>query len=267
MSKTKKIQTVTKKLRGKKKQKVRVVSPWYVLGVLFFVLALIVLPPWIRKNVPLDNGARVPEGATSLAIDISHYNGWIKWDSLKIVTDRSGRTVRNIEGNVTIRPVSAVIIKATEGESSIDEKFREYWVEAGKRGYVRAAYHFFRSSKDPEVQANNFISQVSLRSSDLPPVLDIETMHTGCTRKALNEKALIWLGIVEDYYGVRPIVYTSDKFALNILSREITSNYPMWIARYNDRKPRFQGWKMWQFTDMGIVTGIDGYTDLSVISR
>jgi lysozyme len=265
---------VTKKLappKGKKKatrrKKTRKwkVSPWLVAGGLL-LLAAGLLYPYIREGRFASTGARIPEGARQFCVDLSHHNDRIVWDSLKVVVDRSGHTTRDLLRARSVHPVSTVILKATEGEKMLDKRFAEYWQEAGQRDFTRGAYHFFRSSKDPAKQAAWFIATVKLRHSDLPPILDLETMHAGCTREDLNKNALVWLKAVEKHYGRKPIIYTSDSFARDILSPDITGNYPMWIARYNRKQPRFQDWTMWQFTDQAIVYGANGgYVDLSVI--
>ena len=73
---------------------------------------------------------------------------------------------------------------------------------------------------------------------------------------------------MEKHYGRKPIVYTSDSFARDILSSDITAQYPMWIARYNKKEPRFADWAMWQFTEEAVVYGANGgYVDLSVIKQ
>ena len=265
---------VTKKLTPKKGKKKPVrrkktrkwkVSPWLVAGGLLLVAAG-VLYPYVRTGRFASTGARVPDGARQFCVDLSHHNDQIVWDSLLVVVDRSGRTTKDILRARSVHPVSTVILKATEGEKMVDKRFGEYWEEAGKRAYTRGAYHFFRSSKDPDKQAARYIATVRLRHSDLPPVLDIETMHAGCSREELNRKALAWLQAVEKHYGRKPIVYTSDSYARDILSPEITANYPLWIARYNRKEPRFRDWTMWQFTDQAVVYGANGgYVDLSVI--
>ena len=51
----------------------------------------------------------------------------------------------------------------------------------------------------------------------------------------------------------------------DILYKDITERYPMWIARYNREQPRFENWIMWQFTDKAVLHGVSGYVDLSVI--
>lgn len=253
-----------KPTRRKKASRKWKVSPWLVAGLVLLVAAG-VLAPYIRYGRFASEGAPVPDGARSFCVDLSHHNTGIVWDSLKVVVDRTGHTTKDLLRAKSVFPVSSVILKATEGEKFTDRRFKEYWEEAGKRDFPRGAYHFFRSSRHPEKQAQHYISQVKLRHSDLPPVLDVETMHEGCTKQELNEKVLVWLQTVEKHYGRTPIVYTSDSYARDILSPEITQRYPMWIARYNRNEPKFKPWTMWQFTDKAVLYGASGYVDLSVI--
>ena len=64
-----------------------------------------------------------------------------------------------------------------------DPDFKTNWKDAGKTGLRRGAYHFFLSSKDGDIQAANFIKAVGdIRARDLPPVLDIETIHKDTDR-------------------------------------------------------------------------------------
>lgn len=256
--------TVRKSVRRKKANRKWKVNPWLVTG-LVLALAAGVLYPYFRYGTFASEGAAIPDGAHAFCVDLSHHNTGIVWDSLKVVVDRSGHTTKDLLHAKIIFPVSSVILKATEGEKMTDRKFAEYWKEAGSRSYPRGAYHFFRSSRNPERQAQNYISKVKLRHADLPPILDVETMHEGCTKQVLNDRVLVWLKTVEKHYGRKPIVYTPDSFARDILSPEITKNYPLWIARYNDEGPRVKTWSMWQFTDKAVLYGVSGYVDLSVI--
>ena len=256
--------TVRKPVRRKKANRKWKVNPWLAAG-LILALAAGVLYPYFRNGTFASKGAAIPDGAHAFCVDLSHHNTGIVWDSLKVVVDRSGHTTKDLLRAKVIYPVSSVILKATEGEKFADRKFAEYWEEAGKRSYPRGAYHFFRSSRNPERQAQNYISKVTLRHSDLPPILDVETMHDGCSKQELNDKVLVWLRTAEKHYGRTPIVYTSDSYARDILSPEITKHYPMWIARYNREEPKFKSWTMWQFTDKAVLYGASGYVDLSVI--
>lgn len=230
-----------------------------ILFGLFFAFA--------RQGGPVETGAKVPPGTWCYGIDISHNNGGtIVWDSLWVMTDRRGRTVRDPYKAKEIKPVSFVFIKATEGAIFRDRDFERNWKAAGRSGLRRGAYHFFRSSKDGVVQANHFIRTVGdLRFSDLPPVLDIETLHRGGNRKLLNERALQWLTTVGQHYGRKPVVYVADTFLRDYLDPSITRNYPIWIAHYEKSRPDFEDWRWWQCTDKAVVAGVPGHVDLNLM--
>ena len=253
--------------RKKKKRKIKL-SPWMAAGVAAVLLigVFLLFHRW-PAGADAERGAKVPPGTWRYGIDISHNNaGRIVWDSLFVMTDSRRRTVRDPYTAKDIKPVSFVFIKATEGASFKDKDFKNNWKEAGKTDLMRGAYHFFRSSKDGEVQARNFISTVGdLRFRDLPPVLDIETIHFGCSRELLNQRALQWLKAVEKRYGRKPIVYASSSFIKDNLDKEISGNYPIWVAHYEKDRPDFEGWTWWQFTDRAVVKGVPGEVDLSVM--
>ncbi len=254
--------------KRKRKSSKAKADPWVVAAVAMAILAAVFLAfhRW-GPGPGVETGAKVPEGIWRYGIDISHNNeSGIVWDSLFVITDSRGRTIRDPYKARDIKPVSFVFIKATEGAGFKDRDFKENWRNAGKTDLRRGAYHFFRSSKDGEVQARNFISTVGdLRFRDLPPVLDIETIHRGCSRKLLNDRALQWLRTVEKRYGRKPIVYASSSFIKDNLDKTITDNYPIWVAHYEKDSPSYEGWTWWQFTDKAVVKGVPGLVDLSVM--
>ena len=253
--------------RKKKKTTLRL-SPWAAVGSALGILLIIFLLTgrW-NRDPKSERGAKVPPGTWRYGIDISHNNaGPIIWDSLYVMTDHKRRTVRNPYSANDIKPVSFVIIKATEGASFVDPDFKANWKDAGRSDVRRGAYHFFRSSKDGETQARNFIGTVGdMRLRDLSPVLDIETIHPGCSKELLNSRALQWLKMVEDHYGKKPVVYASSSFIKDHLSKDITDNYPIWVAHYGRSKPGHDDWLWWQFTDKAVVKGVKGNVDLSVM--
>ena len=240
------------------------VSIWIVSAALL-ALCIWTIWPYISDRSSPDKGDTVPKGAYCYGIDISHYQDIIQWDSLMVLTDGARRTIRSKITAKDIKPVSFVFIKATEGSTMKDRNFHKHWKEAEKRNIAKGAYHFFRSSKRGKDQARNFINTVGkIGPNDLPPVLDIETIHKGCSHKTLNARALEWLKTVTKHYGRKPIVYSSASFIENILCDEIKQNYPIWVAHYGTDKPRYEKWNIWQFTDKAVVYGIEGYTDLNV---
>ena len=253
-----------KKITGRK-AKGKKISPWIVAGIVALFGIFFVFPYLFNENNS-ETGDIVPEGAYQFCLDISHHNSSdIVWDSLAVVIDQDRRTRRNIEDGKEIKKISTVIIKATEGTRMKDKKFNEFWEKAADAPIRRGAYHFFRTSTDPSEQADNYIGTVGkLRHSDFPPVLDLEVMHKGCTRKELNDKALIWLKKVEKHYGRKPVVYTPDSYAKDILSKEIKEGYTIWVAHYSSVCGYTGRYDIWQYSEKGTVSGINGYVDMNL---
>lgn len=253
-----------KKQRNRKKVRQLKVGIWAIAGIVL-ALAVWLSWPYVFRSGKAESGAKVPPGAYCYGIDISHYQPGIEWDSLRVMTDSRRFTTRSKLHAKDIKPVSFVFIKATEGSAMKDKKFRKHWDNAEKAGIRKGAYHFFRSSKDPVQQAKLFIRTVgNIGQDDLPPVLDIETIHKGCSRETLNSRALTWLKEVEKHYGRKPVVYSSAYFIRDILSKEIKEHYPIWVAHYEKDTPMHEGWHIWQFSDKAVVYGIEGYVDLNI---
>lgn len=189
----------------------------------------------------------------TFGFDISHYQNVkdIKWDSLSI-------------GNKTI-PLKFVVMRSTMGKRSKDKNFDEFWKLAKKHQLIRGAYHFYRADEDPVEQANNYLESVQLEEDDLVPVLDIEKIPIRNSKEKLIENLKVWLKIVEEKYGKKPIIYTYYHYYRDHLQGEF-DDYPLWLANYNDvpQPSPDDDWKIWQFTENGIVYGINTKVDLNV---
>ena len=197
-------------------------------------------------------GVCMPTGYSMHGIDVSHYQGDINWKMLK--QTRQGKF-----------PVQFIFIKATEGGDFSDDKFVANFDSAKAHGFIRGAYHFYNPKTDANKQADFFIRSVKLEPGDLPPVLDIEMK--GKDMKKLQQDLKIWLGKIENHYGVKPIIYASYKFKTKYLNDSIFNTYPYWIAHYYVDSVRYQGeWKFWQHTDVGTLPGIDEKVDLNVFN-
>jgi lysozyme len=184
-------------------------------------------------------------------IDVSRYQQMIAWDAVKAMQ------VKNIKLNFAF-------IKATEGIGNTDPQFRRNWKKSKDVGIIRGAYHFFLTTKDARMQAENFIKVVDLKPGDLPPVLDVEQTN-GISKELVKKEIKIWLDIVENNYHVKPIIYTYIDFYKQNLGDGF-DDYPLWVAHYyQPRQPRIQrDWVFWQHNDNGRVNGILSPVDFNV---
>lgn len=57
----------------------------------------------------------------------------------------------------------------------------------------------------------------------------------------LRRDLKIWLRRIENYYKVKPILYTSYKFKTRYLNDSVFNSYPYWIAHYYVDSVEYQG--------------------------
>lgn len=187
----------------------------------------------------------------TFGIDFSHYQGKVDWTKIK-----------NIYNDI---PISFVFLRATMGTKRKDKYFKYNWSEAKKHTIKVGAYHYYRPNENSTKQASNFIKNVKLEKGDLPPVLDIEKLPTKQSLKSLKIGLINWLTIIEKHYGVKPIIYSGDTFYRKHLSSGEFDNYTIWIANFNNvQNPKTKNWEIWQFSEKGIVQGVNEKVDLNV---
>ena len=229
-----------------------------VFSFLFLSISGLILYQWLlyRKakfsHYP-EFGIAIPQDYSIHGIDVSKYQSLIAWKEVKAMK------IKAIKLGFTF-------IKATEGTGNTDPQFKRNWKKSKDAGILRGAYHFFIASKDGRLQAENFIDKVKLETGDLPPVLDIEHLN-GVSPPQLKKEVKTWLVITENYYGVKPIIYTNVDFYKQNLGSEF-DEYPLWVAHYYQLKqPRInRGWIFWQHSDKGRVNGIVSKVDFNVFN-
>ena len=189
-------------------------------------------------------------------IDVSKYQGDIDWRRVRA----SG--------------VHFAFIKATEGGDHADDRFADNWAAARAAGMPRGAYHYYYFCRTAAEQAAWFMNHVPKDPAALPPVLDLEWTHKSrtCTYRPAPEtvrrEARFFLQALGIYYGKRPVIYTTvDFFRDNELWR--LDGYNFWlrsVAGHPSEVYPDQRWAFWQYTGTGLVSGIDGPTDLNVFA-
>ena len=188
----------------------------------------------------------------SLGLDVSQYQGKINFAGLQL----------QLENHL----VEFVFIRASMGADGVDKRFRQNWDGFGNMPVKRGAYHYYRPNENSTKQAQNFITTVKLEPGDLIPVLDIEKHATIQTREKLREGLKNWLRIVEAHFGVKPMIYTGDRFFWEVLHEEGFDRYPIWVANYNlIVEPETENWIIWQFTEKGRLPGIKEKVDLNIL--
>lgn len=182
-------------------------------------------------------------------IDVSHYQGDIKWSEIDSTLD-------------------FVIVKASEGEGLVDCKFEKNW---NNIKCLKGAYHFFRPQYSGEKQAELFLSVVPFEKGNIRPVIDVE--YSKYWRDTLNIKKYInnlicFISIIKEKIGVDPIIYTNPLFWRKYIENHYHFDHILWVADWRDREEpelpsKFKDWTLWQYSDKGRVKGINGPVDLN----
>ena len=99
----------------------------------------------------------------------------------------------------------------------------------------------------------------------LPPVLDLEV--SSADRPTMIREIHLFLDRLEDYYGMKPIIYTdTDRYEEYVKGN--FANYAIWIR--NILTPpqwgKVTNWTFWQYSDRGHVAGIPEGVDLNVFA-
>ena len=204
----------------------------------------------LKLNIP------DPEKYPVSGVDVSRYQGNIQWDV------------------IASQDIAFAFIKATEGSSYKDPMFDFNWEESRKNGIYAGAYHFFSFESSGVTQGQNFISAVGELSNDLPPVVDLEFygdyVETPLSKKETRRILDDLLETLEEYYGVKPIIYTTAKAYYQYMLGGGYGEYPLWM-RNTYYEPKMD-WEFWQYSDKGELEGYDGkqtdsleeYIDLNV---
>jgi lysozyme len=186
----------------------------------------------------------------SIGLDVSEYQGKIRWTYVDTLENKY--------------PLHFVFIRATVGKDRKDRQFNKNWLGAKENKMIRGAYHYYRPNENSIEQAELFIKTVTLRKGDLPPVLDIEKLPKNQSIENLKLGLKRWLNAVESHYGVKPIIYTGERYYDDFLKEEF-SDYLFWIANYNFYREEIdEDWLFWQFTEKASVPGIKGNVDINI---
>jgi lysozyme len=190
-------------------------------------------------------------------IDVSRYQWPIDWGKI--------RAASTGEIEARIRP-QFVIIKATDGQRGIDERFVEHWKGARGAGLVLGAYHFAQPDEDANdaaLEADNHCDALEmvggLADYDLAPSLDAEKRRAIRRGEPFCNWTIDFHDRVSERTRRRGMTYTGGPFwdEADGDPDEATimriAAHPLWLAAYVRDPDRYvppawagKGWTFWQ---------------------
>jgi lysozyme len=137
-----------------------------------------------------------PETGPVQGIDISTYQTVSDW-------------------NAVAASENFVILKATQGTTSVDSKFASH--RAGARGtnLTLGYYHYLNFSSSGAAQAKHFLDTIGkVEDNELPPMLDVEDSSTAKANTPAKNLQIVldWLAAVQTATGRKPMIYSGGGF-------------------------------------------------------
>ena len=161
-------------------------------------------------------------------VDLSSYQGSVDWNTL------SAQNIR------------FAFIKATEGSSFVDPRFKDNWSAAAGTGLRIGAYHFFSFESPGETQAELFRSTVKEVKKELRTLVDILT----------------------DEYDMKPIIYANGSTYKTIVRGDF-DDCDLWFRSVYSGVPSDISWTFWQYSNRHRLEGYSGrerYIDMNIFN-
>lgn len=218
--------------------------------------------------------------SNTIGIDCSCFNSTISWGT--VATDS--------------RNIKFAYLRCSMGTSNFDTKFAINANGARANNILVGAYHFMRpdnpvySSSRAIVEANHFVNRMQIglgngKFGDMYPVVDLEFPSTPAIANDPGETRLLmdycqtFRNRVEQLTGRTVMVYVGIDYMQSPwnnfnypTSAGPISDMPLWAAYWfrfhvgSSAPPDAGGWtqwRVWQYSDTGVVAGITTATDLN----
>lgn len=145
------------------------------------------------------------------------------------------------------RNIQFVYIKATEGKTYIDKRYKENVKEARKHGLKIDSYHFFRMTSGAHEQFKHLSKVIDKNKQDLIPMIDVETTDKHPVSE-VRDNLRVLLKLVEKHYGVKPMIYGTNR-SYNEICGIWFNRYKLYLGRYGKNPPLIRGsehYYIWQ---------------------
>ncbi|MBR1461971.1 MAG: glycosyl hydrolase family 25 [Prevotella sp.] len=223
-----------------------------VMGIIFWLVAPSAFNQCLRYlqrrcvGIPMGNvDARKVEVD---GIDVSHHNGTIDWP--KVASNKN---------------IKFAYLKATEGSTHRDRRFKRNAKEARRAGLDVGAYHFLTNKSAVKTQFEHFRKTTVNCGMTLIPMLDVEEQGLrGSSLEDVKQMVAEFCQLCEKRYGRKPVIYGPGHYFKKGLARDF-ANYYIWGSNFTGKPNIGRATKLniWQFTERGRVDGICGGVDLN----
>lgn len=187
-------------------------------------------------------------------IDVSNWQGHINYSEVK----SSG--------------IDIVYIKSSQGSNTKDTYFDINYENAKANELKVGFYHYVtaRNTQEAEQEATFFASIIAGKVPDCKLAMDFESFGD-LNQEEINNIANIFLETVERLTQKEAILYSDLSNSQNRFDFQLSEKYSLWLAYYshnlNEVETKWENYVGLQYTDQGIIPGINGLVDRDIFTK
>lgn len=196
--------------------------------------------------------------ASYVGIDVSEFQGEIDW-------------ARVSDDGIDFAMIRLGNRGYTEGELYLDPKFQANLKGAQSSDIAVGIYFFSQAINEEEAreEAEFVLSHLDDVKLDYPVVFDHESVAdaegraNNLSREQATKTALAFCRAIEEG-GYTPMLY-GNKIDMARFNLDELSKYDVWFAEYDVASPHaLFDFTMWQYTNNGLVSGIETPVDMNI---
>jgi lysozyme len=182
-----------------------------------------------------------PDTSLLWGVDMSHHQGSVDWEE------------------ISKENPAFLIMKASEGSTFTDPRFRSNLKSAENKGIPVGAYHFFSYSSSGKAQAKHFLDVVGEDAECRLLVLDVEYRRNMYQMTNISKEISDFMNLVKERTGKYPMIYSECSYYNRYLRPRFQNSLDRWICEFG-RKPSCDH-VIHQVTDRKRVSGYNGFVD------
>jgi GH25 family lysozyme M1 (1,4-beta-N-acetylmuramidase) len=191
-------------------------------------------------------------------IDVSYYQGEIDWKKVKasgieFAMIRLGYRGYGEEGKL------------------VEDKMAFRNIEGALDAGLQVGIYFFSQAITVEEaleEAEFVLKRIKVYDITMPVVYDWEYISEEARTAKMDRRTLTdcykaFCGRIAEA-GYTPMAYFNTYQSRHLMFLHELEDFPFWLALYSDRMTFPYRFEMWQYTDSGIVPGIEGKVDINL---
>lgn len=204
-------------------------------------------------------GYSVPEITLLHGIDVSVFQGDIDWNAVK------SDGIDFVMLRIGFRGYGS------KGIMQIDNKFYENYSGATAAGLKVGVYFYSQAinAEEAKEEADFVLETLGDRTLDFPIAYDWEYVDNAeartknMTSEEITQCATSFCQTIISN-GLTPVIYFNREIGYFEYDLSAVKDFDFWLAEYNSYPTFIYEYTMWQYTDSGIVDGVEGKVDLNI---